>query len=71
LSPAGYSLRVYNAERTICDLLRSRSNIEIQTLQSALKEYTVGKEKNLPQLMRYAKDFHVEKILRRYLEVLL
>lgn len=70
-SPAGHILKVYNGERTICDLLRSRNNIEIQDLQSALKEYIRSKEKNIPQLMRYAKEFHVEKILRQYLEVLL
>lgn len=70
-SPAGHLVKVYNAERTVCDLLRSRSNVEIQDLQSALKEYTRSKEKNLPQLMRYAKEFRVEKILRPYLEVLL
>lgn len=70
-TPAGHKVRVYNAERTICDLLRSRSNIEIQDLQNGLKEYIRSKEKNIPQLMRYAEEFHVEKLLRRYLEVLL
>lgn len=33
--------------------------------------YIRSREKNLPQLMRYAKEFHVEKVLRQYLEVLL
>ena len=70
-SPAGHKLKVYNAERTICDLLRSRRNVEIQDLQGALKEYVKSKEKNFPQLMRYAKEFHVERLLRQYLEVLL
>lgn len=70
-SPAGHMVRVYNGERTICDLLRSRRNIEIQDLQNALKGYVRKKEKNIPQLMRYAKEFHVEKLLRQYLEVLL
>jgi len=70
-SPAGHMLRVYNAERTVCDILRSRSNIEIQDMQTALKEYVKQKDKNLPLLMRYAKYFRVEKILGQYLEVLL
>lgn len=70
-TPLGRKVKVYNAERTVCDLLRSRSNVEIQDLQSALKEYVRRKEKNIPQLMRYAKEFRVEKILRQYLEVLL
>lgn len=71
LSPAGHLVRVYNPERTICDLVRSRSNIEIQDLQSAIKGYVRRKEKNLPLLMRYAKSFSVEKIIRGYMEVLL
>ncbi|MCL5982537.1 MAG: type IV toxin-antitoxin system AbiEi family antitoxin domain-containing protein [Firmicutes bacterium] len=70
-SPAGHALRAYNPERTICDLLRSRSNIEIQDLQAAIKDYVRLKEKNIPLLMRYAKAFSVEKIVRQYLEVLL
>ena len=70
-SPTGHTLRAYNAERTICDLVRSRRNIEIQELQAAIKGYVRLKEKNIPQLMRYAKLFSVEKIIRPYLEVLL
>ena len=70
-SPEGHLVKAYNAERTVCDLLRSRSNVEIQDLQTAIKEYLRSKEKNLPQLMRYAKEFRVEKVLRPYLEVLL
>jgi len=70
-SPSGHSVRTYNAERTICDLFRSRSNIEVQDLQEAVKTYICRKEKNIPLLLRYAKAFSVEKIVRQYLEVLL
>jgi len=70
-TPAGHNVRTYNVERTICDLIRSRSNIEAQDLQSAIKEYVRSKEKNIPMLMRYAGLFSVEKIVRQYLEVLL
>ena len=70
-SPSGNSIRTYSPERTICDLLRSRRNIEIQDLQGAIKSYMRLKDKNIPLLMRYAKAFSVEKIIRGYLEVLL
>lgn len=70
-SPAGHTLRVYNPERTICDLIRSRRNIEIQDLQTAMKEYVRLKEKNIPLLMWHAKAFSVQKIIKQYLEVLL
>lgn len=70
-TPFGHTVPVYDMERTICDLLRSRSHIEIQVFQDALKQYARRKDKNLRTLMQYAAIFHVEKMLRQYLEVLL
>ena len=70
-TPFGHTVPVYDMERTICDLLRSRSRIEIQTFQGALKAYARRKDKNLRALMQYAGMFKVEKILRQYLEVIL
>ena len=70
-TPFGHSVPVYDMERTICDLLRSRKNIEMQVFQDALKQYARRKDKNIRTLMKYASMFHVEKILRPYLEGLL
>jgi DNA-binding transcriptional regulator YhcF (GntR family) len=70
-SPSGHFVRTYNAERTICDLFRSRNRVEIQDLQAAIKEYVRLKEKNIPQLLRYARAFSIEKQVQQYLEVLL
>ena len=67
----GNDVPVYDMERTICDIIRSRNHIEIQTFQEALKGYARRRDKNLRTLMHYAELFHVEKILRKYLEVLL
>lgn len=70
-TPFGHMVPIYDMERTICDLVRSRSYIEIQTFQEALKQFARRKDKNLRRLMQYAALFHVEKVLRQYLEVLL
>ena len=70
-TPFGNPVPVYDAERTVCDLIRSRSGIEMQTFQDALKQYAKRKDKDLRKLMRYAQMFRVEKLLRQYLEVLL
>lgn len=67
----GNVVPVYNMERTICDIIRNRNNTEIQTLQTALKQYVKRKDKDLRLLMQYAVKFRVDKILRQYLEVLL
>ena len=70
-TPMGHMVRSYNAERSICDILRSRSQVEVQDRQAALKEYARSRKKNIPLLMEYAKEFKVDKILKIYLEVLL
>lgn len=46
----GYEVPVYDMERTICDLIRNRSNIEIQTFQDVMKQYVRRKDKNLNTL---------------------
>lgn len=70
-TPFGHIVPTYDMERTIYDLFRSRSNIEIQTFQNALKLYVRRKNKDLRKLMRYAAMFRVEKNLQQYFEVLL
>lgn len=49
----------------------AEKNVEMQVFQDALKQYVKRKDKNLRMLMKYAAMFHVENILRPYLEVLL
>lgn len=70
-TPFGHTVRVYNAERTVCDIVRKRRFVEAQELQGALKSYVRRKGKDIPLLMHYAKALSVEKVLSRYLEVLL
>ena len=52
-TPFGHDVPVYDMERTICDVLRSRSHIEMQTFQDALKAYARRKDKDLRTLVRY------------------
>lgn len=70
-TPFGHTVSAYDMERTVCDMLRSRSSVEAQALQDGLKQYVKRKDKNLHQLTDYARKFRVERILTPYLEVLL
>lgn len=66
----GTSIRIYNMERTICDIIRDRNKIDTQILNTALKEYMKRQDKNLNLLFEYAKIFKITKILKMYMEVL-
>ncbi len=67
----GNDIPMYDLERTVCDLIRSRGSIEIQDFNAVLKTYISRKDKNLNRLMEYAKLFRVQNVVRRYMEVLL
>ncbi|MBR4261194.1 MAG: type IV toxin-antitoxin system AbiEi family antitoxin domain-containing protein [Clostridia bacterium] len=66
----GTTIRLYDMERTICDIIRDRNKIDSQIFNTALKEYMNRKDKNLNKLYEYAKQFSILKILKMYLEVL-
>lgn len=70
-TPFGHIVPVYDIERTLCDILRSRNGVEIQVFQDALKSYAKRRDKNLRSLMQYAETLNVSAILKPYLEVLL
>ena len=69
-SKMGNEVIAYDAERTICDILRSRSRIDSQTFAEAMKSYAARKGQNWNRLREYAEVFRVTKLLRQYLEVL-
>jgi predicted transcriptional regulator of viral defense system len=70
-SKMGNEVRAYDLERTICDVLRSRNRMDDQVVVAAMKAYAAHKGQNMNKLRLYAQAFHVTKILRQYLEVLL
>ena len=69
-SPSGNPIRVYNLERTLCDILRG-SGSDIQIVGEAMKRYVASKDKNIHKLMHYAEQLRVKPKVLRYMEVLL
>ena len=70
-TPAQNTVRVYNRERTLCDLLRKGCQTDIQLVTQAFKEYAKLPDKNIPLLSEYSKRLRVSDKVRSYLEVLL
>ncbi len=70
-SPSGNTVRVYNREKTLCDILKPRCQMDIQIVTDAYKQYAKQKDRNIPLLSEYAKQLNVESRIRAYLEVFL
>ena len=67
----GNRVAVYDLERTVCDMVKTRDKKDPQMFLYAIKEYSKLKNKNIVNLMRYAERMGVENEVRMYMEVLL
>lgn len=59
-SLGGHMVKAYDMERTICDIIRKRSEMDIAVFNYALKEYVKRKDKDFAKLNRYAKAMRLE-----------
>lgn len=67
----GNQVCAYDIDRTICDIVQRKDEMDIQIFQTALKEYMSGSRKNLHRLMAYAQQMGLEDKIRNYTEVLI
>lgn len=67
----GVKLAIYNRERTICDCFKFRSQLDSEVFNKALNAYAKDEQKNLANLITYAKKLRVYKKVEEIMEVLL
>lgn len=70
-TPMGNQVNAYDLERTVCDIVRSRSRVGTETFLTALKAYAASPKKDLNLLESYARQMRLAGVVRKYLEVLL
>lgn len=69
-SSSGNMVRVYDKERSICNLIMDRKKVEVQSFQTAIKEYMALKNKKLSKLIEYAEKLGIRDEVMKYVEVL-
>lgn len=65
----GVKIRIYDKERTICDVVRYENKLEREVFNTAIQSYIKNKEKNISRLMEYAKKLRVTKKVKYYFGV--
>lgn len=66
----GNPIRVYNKERTICDMWNPRYNVAFETKLEALKDYMREKDRDLIKLREYRERLNVDSKMAIYMEAL-
>jgi len=67
----GHEVRCYDAERTICDMVRNETKAGVESVVGGLKAYAAKRDKDVLRLMVTAKAFGVEEQVARYMGVLI
>ncbi|PIE77048.1 MAG: transcriptional regulator [Clostridiales bacterium] len=69
-SPYGNTVQVYNQERTICDILINKKNIDKQIFIAAISKFFKHKKYNTRMLIKYSRILGIESEVRKYMEIL-
>lgn len=67
----GNTVRAYDKEKCICEIVKRRKVMDVQHFQTAMKTYMRSKEKSLNRLVKYAEALNISDEIRKYIEVML
>lgn len=62
-------VRIYDRDRTICDVLRNMNKMDKEIFNKAIQGYVKDLKKNIPNLMEYAKVLRMQKRVKELIGV--
>ena len=70
-SPYSNPIKIYNAERCICDILKKPDSVDLEIYNKIINNYFKQKNKDLDALEEYSKKFNVYEKFEHIMEVLI
>ena len=67
-SPFNNKIKVYDKEKTICDLIKFKSQIELTLYLEVLFKYFNSKDKDITKLIYYSKLMNIEDKVKRVID---
>lgn len=64
-------IRIYDREKTVCDMFRLRNKVGLDIVKEVLKNFLQRSDRDLAKLHGYARQLRVEKRLNEFLMILL
>ena len=68
-TPMGNKVRVYDIERCICDIIRSKNRMDLEHVKYSIREYIKRKDKDLIKLSKYADKMGIRKEVMDFVEL--
>ena len=57
----GHKIKIYDRDRTICDILIHRNKLDSEVFNTAIQRYIKDTERSTAKLMKYAAELNAEK----------
>lgn len=70
-SPYSNPIKIYNAERCICDILKNPDSVDLEVYNKIINNYFKQKNKDISTLEEYSKIFNVYEKFEHIMEVLI
>ena len=70
-TPMGNKVKVYDIERCICDIIRSKNRMDFEHVKHSVREYVKRKDKDLFKLSLYAEKLGVKEAVMDYVDMML
>ena len=70
-SPFGMDIKCYDVERTICDIIKDKNQMDKEIYTKALKWYAEKKDRDMLKLAKYSKKLNIEKEVAEIMQVIL
>ena len=67
---SGTIIRVYDLDKTICDIIKNKKKMDVEIFNKAIREYFYSRKKNTLKLYEYAKKMNIYNKVRDTFEVL-
>ena len=62
-TPSGNKVRVYDKERCICDVIRSKGRMDKEQVKKTIKQYIKCSDKDINKLVKYSKKLGINKMV--------
>lgn len=70
-TPYGNIVNAYDKERTVCDIINNKSNIDIETANKAIKNCIKSKEFDANKMFEYAKKMKIYEKVKNHMEAII
>jgi uncharacterized ubiquitin-like protein YukD len=70
-SPQGMKIRVYDIERTVCDIIKNNKNMDLEETNKVIKNSIRSKNFDIDKMLEYAKKIKVYKKAQMYVEMII